>query len=133
MGRLVRAFDNEQSQRDFRALRERVDEEERCFRSADFGEPRFRRGPERQQRAVPGGAHRPVFAEADRNQKYLLNAYLEGRPKSDYPPGKTIVVRADEVACRISDVDITAKSCDLKFGAQTVSPAGRKRTSSMRP
>ena len=53
-------------------------------------------------------------------EKYLLLAYLAGRPKADYPQGKKVVVRADEATCRISNVDITAKSCDLKFGASSV-------------
>ncbi len=53
-------------------------------------------------------------------EKYLLSAYLAGRPKADYSRGKKVVVRADEATCRISNVDITAKSCDLKFGASSV-------------
>ena len=69
------------------------------------------------------GQHSPALTAAE---KYLLGAYLEGRPKSDFRPGKRVVVRASEAACRISDVDITAKSCDLKFGAHTVSLADRQ-------
>lgn len=67
------------------------------------------------------GQHSPKLTATE---KYLLNAYLDGRPKSDYPPGKKIVVKADEVTCRISNVDITGKSCDLKFGARNVSLLG---------
>jgi hypothetical protein len=69
------------------------------------------------------GQHSPTLTP---REKRLLSAYLEGRPKSDYPPGKKVVVRADEATCRISDVDITAKSCDLKFGARAVSFGGRQ-------
>jgi hypothetical protein len=69
------------------------------------------------------GQHSPALAQ---REKRLLSAYLEGRPKSDYPPGKKVVVTADEATCRISDVDITAKSCDLKFGARAVSFGGRQ-------
>lgn len=69
------------------------------------------------------GQHSPALTAAE---KHLLVAYLDGRPKSNYPPGKKIVVRANEATCRISDVDITAKSCDLKFGARAVSLAGRQ-------
>ena len=57
-------------------------------------------------------------------EKYLLSAYLAGRPKADYSRGKKVVVRANEATCRISNVDITAKSCDLKFGASSVSVLG---------
>ena len=67
------------------------------------------------------GQHAPALTPAE---KYLLVAYLDGRPKADFSPGKKIVVKADEVSCRISNVDITAKSCDLKFGARAVSFAG---------
>jgi hypothetical protein len=68
------------------------------------------------------GEHSPALNAAE---KYILSAYLDGRPKSDYPPGKKVVVRVDEATCRISDVDITAKSCDLKFGAGIASLNGR--------
>jgi len=69
------------------------------------------------------GQHSPALTAAE---KHLLVAYLDGRPKPKYPPRKKIVVRANEATCRISDVDITAKSCDLKFGARAVSLAGRR-------
>jgi hypothetical protein len=42
-----------------------------------------------------------------------------------FPPGKKIIVRADAVICRISNVDITAKSCSLTFHGKTASIAGR--------
>ena len=72
------------------------------------------------------GQHSPALTAAE---KHLLVAYLDGRPKAAYPPGKTIVVRAAEITCRISDVDITAKSCDLKFGARAVSLRGAEAQS----
>ncbi|MGH6717287.1 MAG: hypothetical protein ACREDC_13955 [Bradyrhizobium sp.] len=35
---------------------------------------------------------------------------------SDITARKKIVVTADKIACRVSDVDITARSCQLTFG-----------------
>ena len=35
---------------------------------------------------------------------------------SDIPYKKKIVVSADKVVCRVSNVDITARSCELTFG-----------------
>jgi hypothetical protein len=37
-----------------------------------------------------------------------------------------IAVTADSVVCRASDVDITARSCRLGFGAKTVTLLGRR-------
>lgn len=69
------------------------------------------------------GQHSPALTAGE---KSLLGAYLDGRPKRRYRPGVKVVVRTDEVACRISDVDITAKSCNLKFGSRAVSLMGRE-------
>ena len=41
-------------------------------------------------------------------------------------PGHALSVRADSVACRAGDVDITAFACTLTFGARQVSLKGRK-------
>jgi hypothetical protein len=62
---------------------------------------------------------------ATRAERILLNAYLDGRATARFPAGRTIVVTADEVTCRISDVDITQKDCRLTFGPRTVTLAGR--------
>jgi len=42
------------------------------------------------------------------------------------PPGATIVVKADNVVCRTSNVDITEHSCALTFGPRTVNLKGRR-------
>jgi hypothetical protein len=69
------------------------------------------------------GLQSPALTAAEKN---LLNAYLDGQPKANYPADKTVAVKAEEVTCRISNVDLTAKSCDLKFGTHPVSLAGRQ-------
>jgi hypothetical protein len=61
-----------------------------------------------------------------RVQKWLLRAYLDGRASARFRAGSTIVVKADEATCRISDVDITYKDCRLTFGPRTVTLAGRQ-------
>jgi hypothetical protein len=58
-------------------------------------------------------------------EKAVLNAYLGGRATAHFPPGKTIVVKADEVNCRITDVDITLNQCTLTFGKRNVPLGGR--------
>jgi len=68
-------------------------------------------------------AHSPSLSPAE---KALLSAYLDGRPKVDFRGRKKIVVRADSVTCRISDVDITAKHCELAFHGRTISTFGRE-------
>lgn len=42
------------------------------------------------------------------------------------PPSATITVKADNVECRTSNVDITEHSCTLKFGPRTVNLKGHR-------
>ena len=55
--------------------------------------------------------------------KTALMAFLDS--KTDVPAGGKITVTADKVACRASNVDITAHDCDLIFGGKTVTLEGR--------
>ena len=68
-------------------------------------------------------AHSPSVSPAE---KALLSAYLDGRPKVGFRGPRKIVVKADSVTCRISNVDITAKSCELAFHGRTLSAFGRE-------
>jgi hypothetical protein len=65
----------------------------------------------------------PLLGTAD---KAALAAFLDGKTNVDYPAGKTIAVTADKVTCRASNVDIAAHSCELTFGAKTVTLSGRR-------
>ena len=67
-------------------------------------------------------------------EKALLLKYLEGDAKAAHAPGKKINVNAELVTCRISDVDITAHSCELAFGAKkdTIKRRGRRMNSTRR-
>jgi hypothetical protein len=40
-----------------------------------------------------------------------------GNSNISFPPNRKILVEADSIVCRGSDVDITSRSCELTFGA----------------
>lgn len=58
--------------------------------------------------------------------KHLLTAYLDGRANTPHAKGKKIVVKAEAIDCRASNVDITSHACDLTFGAKKIALAGRR-------
>lgn len=68
------------------------------------------------------GQHAPYLSLA---QKAVLRKYLDGRANAKFPRSATFAVKADSVVCRASNVDITAHSCELTFGAKKVSLKGR--------
>jgi hypothetical protein len=47
-----------------------------------------------------------------------------GNEHAYYPPGRRIVVRADHVVCRVSNVQITARSCQLTFRGRVANLSG---------
>jgi len=57
--------------------------------------------------------------------KDALMKFLNGQTDFEFPAGRKIAVTADKVACRTSNVDITAHSCDLSFGSKDVKLNGR--------
>ena len=57
--------------------------------------------------------------------KGIMLEMLNGSLAFTYPAGQTIAVKADSVVCRVSNVDISAHSCELKFGAVTHKLTGR--------
>ena len=66
--------------------------------------------------------HSPTLAGF---KKHALQQLFGGNTNVHYPAGKTIVVDADKISCKTSDVDITLHSCDLTFGSQTHTITGR--------
>jgi hypothetical protein len=58
-------------------------------------------------------------------EKVVMARLLNG-VRTPAPPNARIVVKADTVACRASNVDITEHSCALKFGPRTVNLKGRR-------
>jgi hypothetical protein len=58
-------------------------------------------------------------------QKHEMAQILDGSVPSA-PKGYKIPVQADKAICRVSDVDLTARSCTITFGPKTVSLQGRQ-------
>jgi hypothetical protein len=65
--------------------------------------------------------HHPGMNATDRATVARLFA---GDEHIQYPAGRTIAVTADKIVCRVSNVEITARSCELTFGKQTVNLTG---------
>jgi hypothetical protein len=66
-------------------------------------------------------AHSPRLSEAERKE---IAAIFNGKGAGPYK-GK-ITVTADKIDCRISNVDIASRSCELAFGNKTPSFTGRE-------
>jgi len=60
------------------------------------------------------------------DEKSIMGQLLRPNPNFSYLAGRKISVEADTIVCRQSNVDITARSCDLTFGTKTVTVKGRK-------
>jgi hypothetical protein len=66
-------------------------------------------------------AHSPKLSPAERK---AVAAFFDGRTEMPYS-GKIKVV-ADRIVCRTSNVDITARSCELAFAGERISLKGRE-------
>jgi hypothetical protein len=60
------------------------------------------------------------------NDKHVLANIFAGIPSNIWPSNERIVVKADSIVCRTSDVDITARSCELTFGQHKRTLTGGK-------
>lgn len=60
------------------------------------------------------------------NEKAVMARLLAGDANFAFPPNMTILVRADAIVCRASNIDITRRSCELTFGTQQVMVEGRE-------
>ncbi|HXY58512.1 MAG TPA: hypothetical protein VEH76_08025 [Methylocystis sp.] len=58
------------------------------------------------------------------SEKALLAKYLESESQAPFPAGEKFVVKVEDAICRIGDVDITARSCELNFGSKKVELKG---------
>jgi hypothetical protein len=63
----------------------------------------------------------PLVSAAD---KKTIASLFGGSRNVSYPAGKKISVTADSVICRVSNVDLTQRSCDLAFGSAKRSVKG---------
>ena len=57
-------------------------------------------------------------------EKKAVAAFLAGQAGAPY--SKTISVTADRIVCRASNVDITARACELTFGKTVMRSQGRE-------
>jgi hypothetical protein len=70
------------------------------------------------------GVVAPYSPALSPDEKKVVTALLAGR--TSVPHAKKILVTADKVACRTSNVDITARSCELTFGSTIRKSQGRE-------
>src|SRR5258708_2249601 len=66
------------------------------------------------------GEHSPALGQQD---KHTLARVFDGHPVT---ATQTITVQADSIVCRESNVDISARSCELTFGVNKPTLRGRK-------
>jgi hypothetical protein len=65
--------------------------------------------------------HHPHMTATDRR---VVARLFAGDEHVRYPAGRSLVVGADKIVCRVSDVEITARSCELTFGKRVVALTG---------
>jgi hypothetical protein len=63
----------------------------------------------------------PFLSGIDRHQ---VAALFGGNERAYYPARRRIVVRADHIVCRVSNVQITARSCQLTFRGRVANLSG---------
>ena len=60
------------------------------------------------------------------NDKDTIVQLFGGNTSASYPAGRKITVSADKIVCRAGNFDITERSCELTFGQNTITLAGRR-------
>ena len=60
--------------------------------------------------------HDPILSAT---RRHVVAALFAGNENVFFPAGHQIVVKADKVVCRVSNVQITARSCQLMFHGHT--------------
>lgn len=68
------------------------------------------------------GIYEPNLSPGD---KKALVDLLDANVDFYWPIGRKIAVQADAVICKVSNVDITARSCEIVFGKKTIAVKGR--------
>ena len=69
------------------------------------------------------GEYSPLLSAHD---KHTLARVFDGGLQGHFGAAQTITVQADSIVCRASNVDITARSCELTFGTNKPTVRGRK-------
>src|SRR5215468_77349 len=67
--------------------------------------------------------HSPAMRAFDRR---VIARLFRGNTRFGFTPNTKISVDADSVVCRVSNVDITSRSCELKFGSRKRTLTGRE-------
>ena len=67
----------------------------------------------------------PRSRTVGRVDQSVLARLFGGRTNFRYPAGRTILVSADKIDCRVSNVDIIERSCELTFGTASRTIRGR--------
>jgi hypothetical protein len=67
--------------------------------------------------------HSPTVRALD---KRVIARLFRGNTGFGFTPNTKISVDADSVVCRVSNVDITSRSCDLTFGSRKRTVTGRE-------
>jgi hypothetical protein len=63
--------------------------------------------------------------ELNATQRLALAELFAGQIHFEFPSGQKIIVKADKIVCRVSNVAIADRSCELSFGPHVISLAGR--------
>jgi hypothetical protein len=69
------------------------------------------------------GEYSPLLSAHD---QHTLARVLDGNLQGHLGATQVITVQADSIVCRASNVDITARSCELTFGTNKPTVRGRK-------
>jgi hypothetical protein len=80
-------------------------------------------GPSALALAAVIAQHSPLVRPLDRR---IIARLFQGRTAFGFTPNTTISVDADAVVCRVSNVDITSRSCELTFGSRKRTLTGRE-------
>jgi len=67
--------------------------------------------------------HSPAVRAFDRR---VIARLFRGNTRFGFTPNTKISVDADSVVCRVSNVDITSRSCELTFGSRKRTLTGRE-------
>jgi hypothetical protein len=91
--------------------------------NAAFASPGTTTGPTALALAAVIAQHSPSVRAFD---KRVIARLFRGNTAFGFTPNKKISVDADSVVCRVSNVDITSRSCEFSFGSRKRTLTGRE-------
>jgi hypothetical protein len=91
--------------------------------TAALAAPGTATGPTALALAAVIAQHSPAVRAFDRR---VIARLFRGNTRFGFTPNKKISVDADSLVCRVSNVDITSRSCELKFGSRKRTLTGRE-------